>query len=110
MQESSSESSPNYSSQELVLGGAIALLALGWLFDNPWLIIPGMLIAFFASWSVVRVALKSLYPLLQAQQWKAGLAWLGWIFAIFNKYWVGVQGLHPLEQGLHPPRKLRQAQ
>lgn len=69
---------------ELILGGAIALLLLGWLFDNPLLLIPGILTALFLSWSVVSIPLKSVYKLIQPQKREVFLAWLGWIVAIVS--------------------------
>lgn len=84
-QSSSSEKpqlSLGHSAREFVLGGAIALLILGWLFDNLWLILPGILTAFYASWSVVAIPLKSLYQSLTPQFRELGLAWFGWLAAI----------------------------
>jgi uncharacterized protein YjbI with pentapeptide repeats len=71
---------------ELILGGAIALLLLGWLFDNPLLLMPGIFIALLLSWPVVSVPFKSLYKLIQPQKREVFLAWCGSIVAILSLF------------------------
>jgi len=86
-------SSASNATWELILGGAIALLLLGWLFNNPLLLIPGIFTAVFLSWSVVISPLKSLYQLVKPQQRKQVLAWLGWIIALVSLFkLLGVGG------------------
>jgi len=87
------QSSVSNATWELILGGAIALLLLGWLFNNPLLLIPGIFTAVFLSWSVVISPLKSLYQLVKPQQRKQVLAWLGWIIALVSLFkLLGVGG------------------
>ncbi|PSO50008.1 MAG: hypothetical protein BRC33_04670 [Cyanobacteria bacterium SW_9_44_58] len=73
--EQASSNNEGNATWELILGGAIALLLLGWLFDNPLLLMPGILIALLLSWPVVSVPFQFLYQLIQPQRRKVVLAW-----------------------------------
>jgi len=78
------ESSSSQSTREWALGGAIALLILGELLHNFWLILPAMLTTFSLSWFVVSIPLKSLYQFFQPEQRITFLASLGWIIALLS--------------------------
>ena len=78
-------SSANHStSRQLALVGAIALLILGWLWDNNWLIVPGMISVFSLSWSVVVSPVQLLYQRLKPLPWIAVLAWFGSILTVLS--------------------------
>ncbi len=74
----------NSTSRQLALVGAIALLILGWLWDNNWLIIPGMVSVFFLSWSVIVIPWQLLYQQLKPIPWIGVLAWFGSMLATLS--------------------------
>ncbi|NBD33389.1 MAG: hypothetical protein GVY17_10580 [Cyanobacteria bacterium] len=71
----------NFALKRWGLVSAIALLILGWFWNTPWLLIPGMVGAFFLSWSIVRIRLQFLYDKLKPVPWLVWLAWCGWLIA-----------------------------